>query len=268
MSFTEAQLLADLATVYFAVDATPTVLQAADSKNVTWLQVNVLEIGLSEKDKKPIGYRKNVLYYVYNRGIGGEAAYYTYDQPINTSAKDVTISVSNYQNIAALHDSDVLQQRTLTAILMSCNSIFQETVTSTTSLTIGTGSQSLTVTTGTPAGSVQFYIGQQLIISNSTNTMTGNVTSYNSGTGALVVNVATTAGSGTFTSWTVVPTYHATRMKLVSLVNTNLTNVVMQFMAAIALNATVQSQGTAVTDSTIQTIITYSWDSYAGLTVA
>jgi hypothetical protein len=33
--------------------------------------------------------------------------------------------------------------------------------------------------------------------------MEGTVTSYNSGTGALVVSVDTTSGSGTFTSWTV-----------------------------------------------------------------
>ena len=71
--------------------------------------------------------------------------------------------------------------------------------TSTTSLTIGTGAQSLTIGTGlgyTPA--------QPIIIANSvSNYMVGLVTSYNSGTGALVANISSIAGSGTYTSWTI-----------------------------------------------------------------
>jgi hypothetical protein len=74
--------------------------------------------------------------------------------------------------------------------------------TSTTSLTIATGSQSLTVAT-TSGGSTQaFTSGQSILIGNSaTAYMTGTVTSYNSSTGALVVNVTSTVGSGTYSSW-------------------------------------------------------------------
>ena len=73
--------------------------------------------------------------------------------------------------------------------------------TSTTSLTIGTGSKSLTVETGKG-----YVAGQAVLIAQTaspTNYMTGQVTSYNSGTGAMVVNVITTGGSGTFAAWTV-----------------------------------------------------------------
>ncbi len=70
-----------------------------------------------------------------------------------------------------------------------------------TSLAIGTGSKSLTV----PAG-LSFIAGQALMIGfNGANYMTGTVTSYNSGNGALVVNVTSVVGSGTFTGWTVHP---------------------------------------------------------------
>lgn len=72
---------------------------------------------------------------------------------------------------------------------------------STTSLTIGTGSKSLTVETG------KGYVAGQavLIVSTAgpTNYMAGQVTSYNSGTGALVVSVTATGGSGTVAAWTV-----------------------------------------------------------------
>lgn len=74
--------------------------------------------------------------------------------------------------------------------------------TSTSSVLIGTGNKSLTVQTGK-----LFVVGQPVMIARTsapgTTWMAGNVTSYNSGTGALVVNVVWTAGSGTFTDWTV-----------------------------------------------------------------
>lgn len=76
------------------------------------------------------------------------------------------------------------------------------TASSTTSLLVGTGAQSLTVQTAR-----QFANGAFLLItrtSDPTNTwMFGQVTSYNAGTGALVVGITAIKGSGTFTDWTV-----------------------------------------------------------------
>jgi hypothetical protein len=72
---------------------------------------------------------------------------------------------------------------------------------STTSMTIGTGSKSLTVQTG-----LSFTNGQTVRVGyDGTKFMTGTVTSYNSGTGALVVNVTSVVGSGTFPTWSVHP---------------------------------------------------------------
>ncbi len=69
--------------------------------------------------------------------------------------------------------------------------------TSTTSNTIGTGAKSFTTQTN-----LGYQVGQSLRIANtSTNFMTGEVTSYNTGTGALVMNISSTSGAGTFTSW-------------------------------------------------------------------
>lgn len=76
--------------------------------------------------------------------------------------------------------------------------------TSTTSLAVGEGTKSLTVQTGRG-----FVPGAQLIIANTaapgTNYMYGSVTSYNSGTGALVAEVPIdgSRGTGTYTAWTV-----------------------------------------------------------------
>ena len=73
--------------------------------------------------------------------------------------------------------------------------------TSTTSLTIGTGGQSLTIQTGK-----SLVVGMFVTIASTAspaNVMYGSVTAYNSGTGALTVNVVDTLGSGTFSAWTV-----------------------------------------------------------------
>lgn len=72
---------------------------------------------------------------------------------------------------------------------------------STTSLTIGTGSQSLTVTTGK-----SFALGMFVVLAskaNATNYMYGQITAFTSGSGAMTVNVSTTNGTGTYSDWTV-----------------------------------------------------------------
>lgn len=73
--------------------------------------------------------------------------------------------------------------------------------TSTTSLAVGTGSKSLTIQTGKA-----LVIGQWVTITNTANSanwMHGQVTSYTSGTGALVVNATAVGGSGTYAAWTI-----------------------------------------------------------------
>lgn len=71
--------------------------------------------------------------------------------------------------------------------------------TSTTSLTVGNGSKSLTVGTG-----LAYTTQQPVVIAyNASNHMHGVVTSYNATTGALVVDVQNHTGSGTYAAWTV-----------------------------------------------------------------
>jgi len=73
------------------------------------------------------------------------------------------------------------------------------TTTSSTSILIGVGSKTFTVPSG-----LGFSVGMPLVLASTAsplNNMVGTVTSYSSTT--LIVNVATTNGSGTFASWTI-----------------------------------------------------------------
>lgn len=77
--------------------------------------------------------------------------------------------------------------------------------TSTSSVTIGTGSKSLTLAQTGKA----FAVGQWVQITSAaapaTDFMLGAITAFNAGTGAMTVNVALAGGAGTIASWAVHP---------------------------------------------------------------
>lgn len=74
--------------------------------------------------------------------------------------------------------------------------------TSTTSLAVSVGSKSFTVQTGK-----SYVAGMGVKIARTsaplTTYMTGTITSYNAGTGAMVVDIDTVVGSGTYTDWSI-----------------------------------------------------------------
>ena len=76
--------------------------------------------------------------------------------------------------------------------------------TSTSSVTIGTGSKSLTLAQTGKAFVVGQWVAWTDSANPSTNWMIGAITAYNAGTGDMTVNVAVSNGSGTISSWAVV----------------------------------------------------------------
>jgi hypothetical protein len=76
-----------------------------------------------------------------------------------------------------------------------------EVSTSSTSLTVGIGTKTLTVSAG-----LDYSVGQQVQLKyNNSTYMVGTITNYNNGSGSLTVNSTEKLGSGTHASWRVIP---------------------------------------------------------------
>jgi len=78
--------------------------------------------------------------------------------------------------------------------------IIELNATSTSSIAIGTGSKSFTITETGKTFSVGQIVGI-VYTTNQANTMSGTITAFDSGTGAMTVNVTSVSGSGTYTNW-------------------------------------------------------------------
>lgn len=119
------------------------------------------------------------------------------DPPLPTDSR-TDFNAKAFAFIAAMNQMVVEFNEAATAYALSLAS------TSTTSLTVGLGTKNLTVQTGKG-----YLPGQQLVIANTptpTNLMAGSVVSYDTNTGALVMTITNSGGSGTFTAWTISPT--------------------------------------------------------------
>jgi hypothetical protein len=68
------------------------------------------------------------------------------------------------------------------------------------SLAIGTGSKSVTLT-ATAGVNRRFEVGQTVYFSNGANNMSGLVTAYSPATQVITINATSSSGSGSFTSW-------------------------------------------------------------------
>lgn len=132
----------------------------------------------------------------FSTAIGGDGSTVTDDNNATTGLRDGgwrTRFVPCFTNQVAIANYVVT---VATSVLGGATT----NATSTTSLSIATGSKSLTLVESGKA----YIVGQYVIIASTaspTNYMVGQVTSF-SGT-ALVVNVTATNGSGTLANWTV-----------------------------------------------------------------
>lgn len=124
----------------------------------------------------------------------------------STAATNAAASETAANSAAAAANTSKLAAATSEAAAAASATLAQNqgasvTATSTTSVAIGTGAKAFTVQTGK-----QFAAGQFIQATNSADStayMHGQVTSYNSATGALVIDSQATNGTGTVASWNI-----------------------------------------------------------------
>jgi len=126
MAWKESDLISDLTSRFFAIDPAPVILEAEDAKGITWLSINVMEVGKSEKDKTPTSLRKNISYYVFNRGELDEEAWYAQEEPVNGVDKDITASGNTSYSYVTIYNSPQLRIRVLGFIVKAIVAIINE----------------------------------------------------------------------------------------------------------------------------------------------
>jgi hypothetical protein len=123
---------------------------------------------------------------------------------VQQAKADATAAAVSAAEDAALALNDIFESAKNTALDAASTAVGAPgtQATSTSSVAIGTGSKSLTIQTG------KLYVAgmpvRAIASAAPTNYLDGNITSYDSATGALVVNVVNAAGAGTYTAWNVV----------------------------------------------------------------
>lgn len=115
------------------------------------------------------------------------------------------VSGTTYQGFASYRNNNIAdadqRDKYLWTIPFTFTANAAKGGTSTSSVAVGSGAKSFTTQT-----SKSFAAAQDIHVyrtSDPATYMTGTVTSYNSGTGALVINADVSVGSGTFTDWTI-----------------------------------------------------------------
>jgi len=129
---------------------------------------------------------------------GGNGLSYSAD---GSAAQDMLNGGHRTHYVTTLQQTIIMAQSAAASAAAASAGAANLTGTSTTSVAVGTGSKSFTASTAK-----SWVAGGWVIVfrtSSVSNYMLGRVTSYNSGTGALVVDVTGTNGSGTYTDWTI-----------------------------------------------------------------
>lgn len=128
---TKAELVASLSQApfnYIGIGTPENPNNEGEVNGITKYIINVFEIGKSQPNQQPTGYRKNITFYVYNEGDVGEAAYFELVEPSNASDTDVaaTSAPNAGASYSIIYTSTELKKRTLGFMIKATTAIFNE----------------------------------------------------------------------------------------------------------------------------------------------
>jgi hypothetical protein len=124
----ESELLADLASRVEVISDAPEIIES-EQFGITRMLVSYFETGKSEKLQLPVAIKKNIGYYVKDRGELTEEAWYQDDEPKITSERDpVDAALEGNLLTAALYTSSELRKKLLGQLCSSSQAVFWESV--------------------------------------------------------------------------------------------------------------------------------------------
>jgi hypothetical protein len=243
---TKTAILAEITAFYTDV-GTPTLIDTVGNSN--YYIINVFETGLSAKNKKPTGSRKNIHFYVYKEGVGGqEAAYYDRDELSNDSNTDITGDNSLYA-INKIYVSTVMRSRVQAAVAKAAQDVLNEAMPSSNmTADASSGQKNITVASG---GS--FYVGKIIVVSDTGHSESATIASIDSNVLTMTNNLTNSytisnSGKVTFSD-------NKERAKWAGNAMIDPDNYTLAMTNFVALNPTVEAAGGQATDNDIQYVV-------------
>jgi len=247
---TKTELLAEIAAFYDYV-GTEFVITSSDeheSTTMTYYNVIVYETGLSENNKKPVLKSKYIGFVVYDEGGGSEAAYYIENELTNEVNKDIT-TTGSLLDIYKIYTSDVMRGRVQAAVAKAAESILNESYASSL-LTADASSSQANVTV---ADGSLFWVGKEVVISDTSNSEDATIQSISSN--VLTMEVDLTNSYATADGAVVTFKDNVEREQWAANALLNPDTYTLSMVNLVSLDSTVQSSGGTVTDSTLENIV-------------
>lgn len=134
MATSKAALIAEFQTQFPKFIHVPT--GAADGSELIETVGNVkkylfhhLETGLSEKDGKPVAYKRFNVFYIWDEGGAGEDSWYEREQPSNDVEKSIVAvnpSAPTALEVYNLYSSQVMRYRVMGLMIQAANDVYNE----------------------------------------------------------------------------------------------------------------------------------------------
>lgn len=246
----KSEIIAEI-TAFYEVVGTPKETTSTDESipaSISSYEMLVYEIGNSEKSKKPVLSSKIINFVVYDEGGASEAAYYYNNELINNVNTDITGN-SSLLSINKIYTSNEIRKRIQAAVAKTSQDILNEDY-----LSSNLGSDaSLGQKNIILISSAGFWVGKQVIISDSVASESATIYSISENTLTMTNNLTNSYTTGNSAKVTFSDNKERLQWAANAMLNPDIYTSAMTCF--VALNPTIQSNGGLATDNDIQFVV-------------
>ena len=122
----KTDIMADITGLYIGVGPAMNPGSEGAINGVTKYIVNVNELGKSSLSEKPVGWRKNIVFYVFNEGLADEKAWYEQNEPSIETNKAISTTTGTYCAIEKIYNNADIRKRVLAWLIKMISIIYAE----------------------------------------------------------------------------------------------------------------------------------------------